>query len=275
MGRVKSAYSKVCILILALPDVFAFGIWLSLGTALQSTVLLTDIEFTYILTLLWMCASGFSGLYNPPQLVSWPRLSLALTKALTVELLAGSMLYYLLPGMELRPDVFLLFCCWLAAVSLGSRMALLRLYRGRRKGDGTGFIILGYTPEARLLQRHLKRVGKHHRFLGFFDDRSQGAYIRGRMVDVTDFCRNHKVDAIYICGEGASQLGGLYDFANQHYIYLYFLMPGLKYQAGPLDHIDLTEGLSLIGYQPSRRRQWRKKWLALRLNRRRLVAATH
>jgi len=276
MLSVKPTYSRMCTLILALPDLLFFALWCSLQ-AYEGLPpwMYTPPAASYMLFLCWLCFSYCLGLYRPDKIISKKRLALRTLAAMAGE---GLVLHFLLGFGLLNKEEsgILFFCILLLAAGLGARLCLLLAYSrlSAKEKSCKRFVILGYTPESRMLKEYLCHSAHSHHFLGYFDDTYNSPVVNGRLEAVQQFCLNNQVNEIYICGGSADYLQKMYDFANRQFIYLYYLHPGRLPQKR-VQHLALEEDLSVLWYKPSLRRQWLSRWRTPTTPKGRLTTITH
>ncbi|WPP52915.1 hypothetical protein [Catalinimonas niigatensis] len=201
----KSVYSRMYMLLFILTNIEVYLYWISN----EKTYGVEIDPIYYMLLLSWICIS---------------RQRIAKHIALGGGGLSLVTLIFIL-GLGAQGKVYTpwLFALLLVGTAFCSRMAFVMCYRRWRAAVQNRFIIIGYTTEGKALCDYLQTLGKHHRFLSFFDNHVQAKSIIGSVDKVKSFCQTHQPKSIYIGSKGGEYIKKLFHFTNQKYMYLHYL----------------------------------------------------
>ncbi|MEK6481704.1 hypothetical protein WJR50_29435 [Catalinimonas sp. 4WD22] len=269
VSNITSNYSKACILILVLPDICIFMLWVYFGQQVMvNHGLYLSPANAYLVWLLWVIVSYLAGLYNPAKFGIKTSIVAALLVSMSSVFAIGSIFIILeLMVVKLFP-AFLVYCFILSFLSGLSKLILIQIYYYMSKAKSRRFIIIGYKFESKALLTFLKNQGSYQQFLGYFDDEVESAGIR-KLQEVKDYCRRKRITSLYVCGVKGVDLNDMYEFANKEYIQLYYLSADWLTERRKVENVFLEDNFSILLYKPSLKKYLHKKiekWVLKRPN---------
>ncbi len=243
--------------VLIITGLYIIGYWLRFdGVALQNSI--PYLEFLIVLNIAWVLSAIINRIHTFNRVTFFEIVIKKFAKAILLYLLL--ILSYVAVSQNEISSLFAVKAYLAAALGLTifhfTFIVFLKYWR-RMGHNYKRIVIVGYGELAEELRNFFVYHPEHgYRFMGFFDDHTNGENVLGSIQEIEDYALRENIDEIYLCTADLdyAKMPPLIKFADNNFIklkvipdfrgfpyksldiQLYDYIPVLKLGLLPLDH---------------------------------------